>query len=669
MTSTAPSRTTNSLLPFSFKKSEEQVALQKLKETKARRMAAEATAKKVLERQLKDKKNAARANKQQKAKVDRASNRSEKSASSNFLPAFTTMNFFEGGENPKMEKGTVASRSLLGAKRNIKDKEPMKEESSLFHWFKLVVEKNDESIAVEAHPAGPKAAQSSFLGLWNANERVNNKIVKIKHQVKQTGHDKHKTIGTKQLATNIVINRAPERSSTKENRPSVYEEAMAMLAAALLIYTFADLRKMAREGEITSKVLEMDPVSIGAVIEAIHTHRKALQRRAKIDENDMDARLKTLKDIQVQQSRPSTVVGRLLRGAINKETVLTRFHDEKSTRGMVYGIAVNPIQRRVTIIFRGSVTRQDFVTDAKLSQKVIANPVIRLGKYCSQDLPQTINVHTGFYDYLFQKDDEGRVRLDHILEDAKKLLKKNPGYRLFCTGHSLGGALATLFGFYAALDEEAVKIGPVSIYSIASPRVGNTDFRRAFQCLERTKRLQHLRITNREDIVTHVPFVTMEQVTLSPTSLLSQTTTGAVNLYAHCGIHLKLKSERSGEDKSDPMHLFSLTYAKDKNDEDNGFVPEELRRSLGASKSMIGSLLATKANFQNITKFHSCHQYERLLLASREQLAQQTLDHLYADSGTVGPAVAWRNESEKKIKASSIHFFPTDNSPKHRTFV
>ena len=55
------------------------------------------------------------------------------------------------------------------------------------------------------------------------------------------------------------------------------------------------------------------------------------------------------------------------------------------------------------------------------------------------ETPTTINVHTGFYEYLFKKDDTGRVRLEHILADDKNLLKKNKGYRLYCTGHSLGG--------------------------------------------------------------------------------------------------------------------------------------------------------------------------------------------------------------------------------------
>ena len=305
------------------------------------------------------------------------------------------------------------------------------------------------------------------------------------------------------------------------------------------------------------------------------------------------------------------------------------------------------------------------VTDAKFSQKKIANPVAGLGRSYSVDMPATINVHTGFYEYLFQKDDQGILRLQHILSDAKHLLQKNPGYRLFCTGHSLGGALATMCGYYAALDTAIVQNGPVAVYSIASPRVGNSDFRQTFQLLERLKRLQHLRITNREDIVTHIPFVALEQISLSPTSVLSQSANGAVNLYKHCGLHLELKS--SDAKSNNPKHLFHMAYAKDKNDEDDSILPEELKRSVVAGKSLMESLLATNADIMLIVKYHSCDQYEQRLLKCRQHLAGQTLDDLYKNERIVGGAVAWRDS--KKATSSFVQFLPSKTSSTHRNIV
>jgi hypothetical protein len=80
------------------------------------------------------------------------------------------------------------------------------------------------------------------------------------------------------------------------------------------------------------------------------------------------------------------------------------------------------------------------------------------------------------------------------------------GYRLYVTGHSLGGATATLFGFFAATDPTITKDGPVTLYTFASPRVGDSRFRSAFKFLEERGKIRHARIHNKKDKVTRVPY-------------------------------------------------------------------------------------------------------------------------------------------------------------------
>lgn len=62
-----------------------------------------------------------------------------------------------------------------------------------------------------------------------------------------------------------------------------------------------------------------------------------------------------------------------------------------------------------------------------------------------------------------------------------KLFEKHPDYRLYCTGHSLGGALATIFGANAAASDDPRIPKPVTVIAIACPKVGNRDFQKAFK--------------------------------------------------------------------------------------------------------------------------------------------------------------------------------------------
>jgi hypothetical protein len=75
----------------------------------------------------------------------------------------------------------------------------------------------------------------------------------------------------------------------------VYEEAVAMLAGSLIIYFFADLRDMAREGEITTPL--EPPLTTEQVMEKIQLNKEALAKRA-IDHDDLQKRLDAFKSLK-----------------------------------------------------------------------------------------------------------------------------------------------------------------------------------------------------------------------------------------------------------------------------------------------------------------------------------------------------------------------------------
>ena len=84
-----------------------------------------------------------------------------------------------------------------------------------------------------------------------------------------------------------------------------------------------------------------------------------------------------------------------------------------------------------------------------------------------------------------------------IIPDVQSLTLKYPNKRVFCTGHSLGGAIAQL----VALELRSLGMN-ASIYTFGSPRVGNKNFADYFN---NAIKGDNFRITYSNDPVPTVP--------------------------------------------------------------------------------------------------------------------------------------------------------------------
>jgi hypothetical protein len=234
--------------------------------------------------------------------------------------------------------------------------------------------------------------------------------------------------------------------------------------------------------------------------------------------------------------------------------VLTLYGDENSESDMVYAVGIDPIRKRVTVAFRGSVTPSDFMKDAMIAMKHQRNPV---QKVTSCDVDDKIGIHQGFYDYLLKPRkpmNKFDVILGHISSLFLAVPERQKGYKVYVTGHSLGGALSTLFSLYLAAfigdkNTDTVIPGPVSCISIASPRVGDLSFQKAFGCLEELGLLRHLRIANDRDPVTMMPGATGKKIwaALSPVSYLAfklmDNQFEEKESFRHTGVKLRLSNE------------------------------------------------------------------------------------------------------------------------------
>eukprot|EP00256_Glycine_max_P065284 XP_025979879.1 uncharacterized protein LOC100789825 isoform X2 [Glycine max] len=173
------------------------------------------------------------------------------------------------------------------------------------------------------------------------------------------------------------------------------------------------------------------------------------------------------------------------------------FLDNASTDTQV-AIWRDSARRRLVVAFRGTEQTQwkDLRTDLMLVPAGL-NPE-RIGG----DFKQEIQVHSGFLSAY----DSVRTRIISLIrlaigyvDDHSESLHK---WHVYVTGHSLGGALATLLALELSSNQLA-KRGAISItmYNFGSPRVGNKRFAEVYN--ERVK--DSWRVVNHRDIIPTVP--------------------------------------------------------------------------------------------------------------------------------------------------------------------
>lgn len=115
-------------------------------------------------------------------------------------------------------------------------------------------------------------------------------------------------------------------------------------------------------------------------------------------------------------------------------------------------IAVDDVNRLVVLTFRGSVSRSNWVEDRKLDR-------------VHTDLCRECHIHRGFWESWVE------VR-DTVRDNVKRTLNDHKDYRLAITGHSLGGAIATLAAADLRKDNNDLA-QRTELFTYGSPRVGN----------------------------------------------------------------------------------------------------------------------------------------------------------------------------------------------------
>lgn len=154
-----------------------------------------------------------------------------------------------------------------------------------------------------------------------------------------------------------------------------------------------------------------------------------------------------------------------------------KYIDENDTQCFVAGN-----DKAIILAFRGTTSIEDWLTNVKIRK--VTGP---LGD---------IKVHSGFKNAL----DCVWARVESTVSE----FQNEKSHSLWITGHSLGGALATLATARFLDADRVVK----ALYTLGQPRVGDEAFSDVFDvCFSSVYRL-----VNNEDIVTRVPFLGYKHV-------------------------------------------------------------------------------------------------------------------------------------------------------------
>tara|TARA_E500000178_G_C16991863_1_gene741195 strand:- start:1126 stop:1998 length:873 start_codon:yes stop_codon:yes gene_type:complete len=194
-----------------------------------------------------------------------------------------------------------------------------------------------------------------------------------------------------------------------------------------------------------------------------------IDKNKKYDLNKLD-----IKNLKISENKKK-LLEKLLSESPNSEIV--NYYSLKN--GTQVGITISHKKQRISIIFRGTNQIKDWLYDLMIWKT---------------KLSEGIYVHSGFYKCLFEFN-----LFNILLNNLNNLMKEYPEYEIIVSGHSLGGALATLCGYL--LTNNLNK--NITVISFASPRVGNKKFSEDFN---KKIRLRHYRFVNEKDIVTVIPY-------------------------------------------------------------------------------------------------------------------------------------------------------------------
>jgi len=286
---------------------------------------------------------------------------------------------------------------------------------------------------------------------------------------------------------------------------TVYDEAYPMLYASHFVYDIADLVLAARKGKVqlnsTDVVTdEMMSYFSNTSLDFTSDDANGLAFSDLIDFLKANMAGVMLGKSKKEKAFEIELIQKI--DQISGHLYLSTFRSLQQKVSCVYGVVKDTMNKRIIIIFRGSETRIDWFSNFNIVLENMRTPTLVKEKL-KKPMSKTVKVHKGFYQYIFDNSEVDVQRYDKIREDIEPLMED--GYSVYVTGHSLGGALATITAFKLAGTHQEWLPRPITAITFASPITGTTGYRKAFEQCEKDGLLRHLRVVLPEDPVPTIP--------------------------------------------------------------------------------------------------------------------------------------------------------------------
>eukprot|EP00978_Attheya_sp_CCMP212_P017327 scaffold46102_cov55-Attheya_sp.AAC.2 len=404
--------------------------------------------------------------------------------------------------------------------------------------------------------------------------------------------------------------------------PTMGDEVVSMLLASLLVYPMGQLQmlcKFEKKQETITPAMEgfTDlPFDIKAAIELL-LDPEIMKKKTDFNFPEEDL---VMTSTAIDFIKESVDVAKM------ESYTMTLADGENKPMG--YAVLTNHDAKRIEVVFKGNFTDATVKTDVTGECKECPNPIEIPSEVMPPEWAVTpdseeshVSFHKGLHDYLFsgagsKLGETSKYQL--ILDKVAQAAILNPGYKLYVTGYSKGGAIANMFAFMVAAEPPAGVSLPVTTVSFGAPRVGDQTFRVAFQTLEQLGRIRAMRVVHRHDAVPRISAITDKS-------------------YKHVGVQLTTNLPVS------EFHPGDITLPPVEIDfpEFNSTPGSEFVRGLKNS-SMI--------NKGGDLAHHSASLYAKGSSANEGILSKLYLNDIYGNDDIVGPNKLGKDESIRLLK-------------------